>query len=70
MVNQMVLSSEIEWIGYEPKKSMLQVEFIEGQIYQFDGVPERLYQDFLTSESYDEYLDCYIKPEYPHRRIR
>jgi hypothetical protein len=56
MVNQMVLSSEIEWIGYEAKTQMLQVEFIAGGIYQYENVPYPVYQDFLAAESHGRFF--------------
>ena len=70
MINQMVLSTEIEWIGYERKKNMLQVEFIAGGIYQYDRVPESVYQDFLNADSHGQYFDVHIKGHYTYRRIR
>jgi hypothetical protein len=70
MINQMVLSTEIEWIGYEPKRDMLQVEFIEGKIYQYDAVPEKVYQDFLGADSYGRFFESNIKNRYPSRRVR
>lgn len=70
MVNQMVLSTEIEWIGYEEKKNMLQVEFIAGGVYQYDGVPEEVYLDFLNSPSHGQFFETRIKGKYPYRRVR
>jgi hypothetical protein len=70
MINQMVVSTEIEWIGYEPRRDMLQVEFIEGRIYQYDHVPERIYQEFLSADSYGRYFETNIKYRYPSRRVR
>jgi hypothetical protein len=66
----MVVSTEIEWIGYEPKRDMLQVEFIEGKIYQYDRVPSAVYQDFLGADSYGRYFELNIKNRYPSRRVR
>lgn len=70
MINQMVVSSEIEWIGYEPKREMLQVEFIEGRIYQYDQVPERVYRSFLAASSHGQFFESQIKNHYPTRRVR
>lgn len=70
MINQMVLSSEIEWIGYEDKRSMLQVEFIVGSIYQYDEVPETVYHDFLNAPSHGRFFEQEIKGHYPYRRVR
>lgn len=70
MINQMVLSTEIEWIGYESKRSMLQVEFIAGGIYQYDNVPEGIYHEFLTADSHGRYFETQIKGRYSFRKIR
>lgn len=70
MINNMVLSSEIEWIGYEQKRQMLQVEFIAGGIYQYDRVPENLYHDFLSASSHGRFFEEKIKGQYTYRRVR
>ena len=70
MINNMVLSREIEWIGYEHKRNMLQVEFIVGAIYQYDNVPEMVYQEFLTAPSHGRYFESNIKNKYQVRKIR
>ncbi len=70
MVNQMVLSREIEWIGYEEKNSTLQVEFIAGGIYQYDNVPRGIYHDFLSADSHGRFFENRIKGQFPYRKIR
>lgn len=70
MINNMVLSSEIEWIGYESKRSMLQVEFIVGGTYQYDNVPPVVYQSFLTAPSHGRFFETEIKGQYSYRKVR
>lgn len=70
MINNMVLSREIEWIGYEHKRNMLQVEFIMGSIYQYENVPETVYQEFLTASSHGCFFESNIKNKYRVRKIR
>ena len=70
MVNQMVLSTEIEWIGYEQKTNMLQVEFIEGGIYQYQNVPKNIYDNFLSADSHCRYFETSVKGRYQYRKIR
>ncbi len=70
MINQMVVSTEIEWIGYDNKREMLQVEFIEGKIYQYDGVPESVYKAFLDATSHGAFFEDFVKSRYPYRRVR
>ncbi|MFH1799375.1 MAG: KTSC domain-containing protein [Candidatus Omnitrophota bacterium] len=70
MINNMVLSREIEWIGYEHKRNMLQVEFIVGSIYQYENVPETVYREFLTAPSYGRFFESNIKNKYQVRKVR
>lgn len=70
MINNMVLSREIEWIGYEHKRNMLQVEFIVGATYQYENVPETVYQEFLTAPSHGRFFESNIKNKYQTRKVR
>lgn len=70
MINQMVLSPEIEWIGYERNRSMLQVEFIIGNIFQYDNVPESIFDAFLSAPSHDSFYERFIKGKFLHRKVR
>ena len=70
MINQMVLSREIEWIGYEQKTETLRVEFIAGPIYQYQRVPYQIFDDFLRASSHGTYFEQQVKDKYPYRRIR
>jgi len=46
MINNMVLSREIEWIGYEHKRNMLQVEFIIVPSISMRMSPKRFIRNF------------------------
>ena len=70
MVNQMVLSTEIEWIGYEERKKMLQVEFIAGGTYQYDNVPKPIFEEFLNAPSHCRFFETNIKGHYSFRKVR
>ena len=70
MINQMVLSTEIEWIGYEHKRNMLQVEFITGGTYQYESVPETIFHEFLGAPSHCQYFENRIKGQYAYRKVR
>lgn len=66
----MVVSSEIEWVGYEQKRNMLQVEFIAGSVYQYERVPENVFHDFLQAPSHGRFFETEVKDKYPYRKIR
>jgi hypothetical protein len=70
MINQMVLSKEIEWVGYEKNRNMLQVEFLTGSVYQYDNVPEFVFYDFLNASSHGRFFETEVKNKYPARKVR
>lgn len=65
-----VSSSNIASIGYDTIAMILEVEFLDGSIYQYFDVPETLYEGLMTAESHGKYLYEYIKKGgYRYERI-
>lgn len=56
-----VSSSNIASIGYDPMQLILEVEFLNGSVYQYYDVPEALYEGIMAAESHGKYLNEYIK---------
>jgi hypothetical protein len=69
MEREMVDSSTVLSIGYEPTSGTLEVEFKNGGLYQYYNVPEPIYQQFMATDSKGKYLHIYIKPAYPCARV-
>ncbi|MGA2650955.1 MAG: KTSC domain-containing protein [Terracidiphilus sp.] len=63
-----VASSNISSIGYDPQTSTLEVEFLNGGIYQYYGVPENMYQQLMSAPSKGQFLNTYIKNQYAFSR--
>ena len=61
MLRTKVSSSNLHSIGYDSSISRLEVEFLNGSIYQYFYVPERLYTQLMNASSHGEYLDAHIK---------
>lgn len=61
MERKIVVSSNIKSIGYDSIRPILEVEFTNGSIYQYFGVPQHLYLGLMQASSHGEYLDTYIK---------
>lgn len=64
-----VSSSNIISVGYDEDSMTLEVEFIYGRLYQYYGVPEGVYQQFLSAESHGGFLNAYIRGKYPFERL-
>jgi len=65
-----VCSSNIRSVGYDSASRTLEVEFHSGGIYQYSGVPEAIYQDFMRAASKGSYFHDHIKGRYPDRQVR
>ncbi|MBE9140925.1 KTSC domain-containing protein [Nodosilinea sp. LEGE 07088] len=65
-----VSSSNIASIGYEPNSRVLEIEFINGAVYQYSDVPKLVYEGLMAASSHGSFLDKNIKKAgYLYRRI-
>jgi len=69
MDREMVESSNVLSIGYEPTSGTLEVEFKSGGIYQYFNVPEPIFKELMASDSKGKFINVYIKPAYPFSRV-
>ena len=65
-----VTSSNISSIGYDVKSGILEVEFTSSDVYQYFNVPEYLYQQFIQSPSYGEFLNDHIRYNYRYQKVK
>jgi len=64
-----VSSSNVQSIGYDPASKTLEVEFNDGAIYQYHGVPQDTYDGFLRASSKGSYLHANIKNQYSYTKL-
>ena len=69
MNNQAVASSNVRAIGYDAQKQTLEVEFLNGSVYQYYNVPENMHQQIMNASSKGQFLYLYIKNQYPYSRV-
>ena len=69
MMKQPVASSNVRSVGYEPQSETLEVEFWNGSVYQYYGVPEFMHEQFINAPSKGQFLNVYIKNQYPYSRV-
>ncbi|MBB2991073.1 hypothetical protein FHR72_002546 [Mycolicibacterium iranicum] len=60
-------SSNIYRIGYDSATEELYVEFSNGRIYVYSGVPQSTYDELFTADSKGSYMNREIKPNYDCR---
>lgn len=67
MKRQAVTSSNIREIGYEGQT--LEIEFLDGSVYQYFDVPAHIYQELMAADSHGKYLAANIKGVYRYSRV-
>lgn len=64
-----ISSSNIRSIGHEADSLTLEIEFVNGRIYQYSGVPTHEYEAFISADSKGRYFNAQIKGRYPEARL-
>lgn len=64
-----VESSNIESIGYDSKSQTLEIEFLNGSIYQYFDVPQHIYDELIDADSHGKYLAANIKGHYRYSKV-
>jgi len=63
-------SSSVRSVGYDGRSHTLEVEFVNGGVYDYLDVPATEADRLRASESLGRYLNQRIKPRYRVRRVR
>ena len=69
MERQKVSSSNISSIGYHAETQTLEIEFLNGAIYQYFDVPKHVFEELMRAPSHGQYLAKYIKGYYRFARV-
>jgi hypothetical protein len=63
-------STVIPTAGYDADRRILEIEFRNGAVYQYSGVPNYVYQDLKNAEDPARYFNQYIrKAGYRYRQV-
>jgi hypothetical protein len=62
-------SSTIATEGYDSATMILEVEFLNGNVYQYFDVPEAVYQEFKQAPSPGQFFNANIRGAYRYARI-
>jgi hypothetical protein len=70
VLRTVVSSQIIASVGYDRSRQLLEVEFHNGWIYEYDGVPESVHAGLMGAESHGRYLHQHIVDVYVTRRVK
>lgn len=64
-------STNVWSVGWEPSPEggTLEVEFHNGGIYQYEGVPRSVYTLLMSASSKGRFLHECVKPLYSYRKV-
>ena len=68
-MREKVNSSNITSIGYEAKTKSLEVEFVSGGIYRYEGISKALYEKMVNTDSKGRFFFSDIKGKFPHKKL-
>ncbi|NWJ98975.1 MAG: KTSC domain-containing protein [Chloroflexi bacterium] len=64
-----VASSQIYAVGYDPNSQILEVEFLDKTVYQYQEVPIEIHQAFEAAVSKGQYYNQMIKGEFNAQKL-
>ncbi|WP_432718398.1 KTSC domain-containing protein [Pectinatus frisingensis] len=64
-----VHSSDLKSVGYAEAYQILEIEFRNDRIYQYQNVPRDVFGQLLAAESKGKFFHYLIKDNYPYVRI-
>ena len=66
---QPVKSRILRSVGYNDSAKILEIEFQNGQIYQFSDVPPKVYADLMRSGEIGKYFSEKIRPRFQSKQV-
>jgi len=69
MIRERVQSTNLKSVGYDADSKTLEVEFHDGDVYQYFKVPAVVHRDLLNSPSIGQYFSFFVKTTYRCRKV-
>jgi hypothetical protein len=64
-----VNSSSLASVGFSPEHNVLQVEFRNGLVYEYFGVPQGFHEQLLAADSKGAFFHRFVRSRFPFRRL-
>ena len=62
-------SRHLQWFEYDPLKQTLQIQFVNGDVHQYEGVPESIAHNLKRSNSPGSYFHSSIRGQYKNQLL-
>jgi len=64
-----VKSRILRSVGYDDSKKILEIEFSSGFVYQYSGVPAKVYADLMHSDEIGKYFSEKVRPKFQTKQV-
>jgi hypothetical protein len=65
-----VASSNLRSVGYDNSSRILEIEFTNGAVYRYYGVPQRIYVELMQTHSHGEYFSAIIRDKFQYQQVQ
>jgi hypothetical protein len=69
MRRRLVTSASLKSVGYDVASETLELEYVNGSVYQYYEVPQPTYAGLLAAESIGNYVNTEIKPYFAFAEV-
>jgi KTSC domain len=66
---QPVKSRILRSVGYDDHIKILEIEFQNGLVYQYSGVPPKVYADLMHSGETGKYFSEKVRPKFQSKQV-
>ena len=64
-----VKSRILRSVGYDDSTKILEIEFSSGYVYQYSGVPPKIYADLMHSDEIGKFFSEKIRPKFQTKQV-
>ncbi|GAB7262115.1 MULTISPECIES: KTSC domain-containing protein [Dickeya] len=70
MERKRVSSTELFAVGYDSENRILEVELLNGSLYQYKNVARMIYEELMASNAKARYYARYIRNSFPYDKLQ
>jgi hypothetical protein len=64
-----VKSRILRSVGYDDSMKIMEIEFQNGQVYQFSGVPKKVHADLMHAGEIGKYFSEKVRPRFQAKQV-
>ncbi|MCX6683509.1 MAG: KTSC domain-containing protein [Methanoregula sp.] len=69
MERQPVKSRILRSVGYDDNTKILEIEFHSGLVYEYGGVPPKVYKDLMSSDAIAKYFTDKVRTQFRTKQV-